>query len=383
MIEVRPTITSTSDSPEQIQEALKAAGYEPEPASDKTPEGESTPPTDPPAAVAPKGDAETGETEAASEADDDQEHEEAVPGTPAKPRQKSGRDRKIERLTREKGELSTARARAEGELAELRRQVEAQRATQPPKEADKPVPVVKAAEPPPALKRPVRPTLASCEYDQEAFDAAVVKYDDDLDTYLEAKIEENRQKTLQEIDQKESTRSVERQQQETQRVRNEQIAEVKTRHPDFEALVVNNDAVEVSGALKAAFEESEHYWDNMYWLGAHPEEAKQIFDLTRIAEGASGQEILTATRNAGRYAGMIEREILAELGERTPAATPPKVPDKPPTRVSNAPEPARPLRGAAAAAGSSRDPGAMNAVEYRLFMASPEGQAWRKGHNAR
>lgn len=413
-IEINPIITSTSDSPEEIQRALEAAGLEVVP-SEQAENGEQTPAPDASAAApatatpsaSPASGAPSAQPEGGSGSDPETEQEiqdlraELTELEQNRHKPRRSRDRKVERLVADNRKLAEEKARLEGRLAELERGRTPQTsASDPAAPAAEPEPAAPAAAA--ELKRPVMPKLADFGYDTEAWGEAMAKYGEDLDTYNEARLDQVRQETR-----RETRPQATGEPNETQKAWTATAAKAKERYTDYDQVSESANDLAISPVFGALVTNDTEYGPYMaYFLAKNREIAEQIFTETTLPEAAIpllklsnegkqltprqseelGRYVLEANQKAAEWKGMIKAHLMGELdAEPAPAgsaAAAAPAPERQPTReASRAPAPARPLRAGAAPVAPATDPTTMSASDYNRFMDSEAGQAWRRQHN--
>lgn len=426
-IEIQPIITSTTDTPEQIQQALEASGLEAVPVVDVI---ETEPVTDPPAEIAPPSELPSVEIAPASETDEDhtQEFEDEEddeeqadqqappadqapkPGDPPKPkRRRGGKDAKIHRLTKEKNTTLSEKLRLEGELAEVKRQLEASRQQPQPKVEPQPEPVAQPAAKE-ELKKPVRPKLADPDinYDQALFEQRMDEYYDAREQYLDALLDRQKEEVAEAARSTvaQQTQLTEAEQQRKQAI-SDSLAAVQKRIPDVKQVVDAAKDVPFSDIMSNIVVGTEDAWVVGYYLAQNPAIAKAIFDdlqfppdIRPIAEAIvagkpvsdkdrdrAGQAFRKLEQKAAKYVGQITAQfpdedetpvpVAAPTAEAAPSSPAPVV-RKPET--SRAPAPPKPIKGGNAPAATA-DPTKMKHAEWRIWRETPEGQAWRANHN--
>lgn len=325
------TISSTTDTPEQVTEALAAYGYESEPSVEIIASGVVEQPetvaeevkTDPPSEVSDADKTADPKTADDTESPDtpEQEKENAAKLEAEKAKGKGGFQKRIDKLT-EKTRL------AEAEANDLRRQLADRTAAKP---EEKPAPT-KATETP-------EPQEADFE-DYPTFLKALTKH------AVDAKVAE--------LQEQEAQRQQAQNQERVQAEQNERIASYTKRldagreaHDDFDDVVGNED-IPISEAMQVVIIESEKAAELVYHLGKNPEEAARISKLTPL--------------QAARALGKIE----ATFSEETPTPTPKPKP------VSTAPAPVKPVSTRSATGG--KNPDDMDAHEYRAWRNNGGGK---------
>lgn len=409
-------ISSTSDSEEQIAAALEAKGMEASnPPSDPAEAGTEPKSEDPPPVPAGDGapvqDGAAPPSESApapepgeptSQEEEEEEEDEESSGEP--PHQEAGRrsrkgsrQRKVDRLNRELGQVSAEKAELQRQIDELKAKL-AQPAPKEPEPAAPPAPAPPTAEPELVEPKPE-------DFEEGALDPkyirAVAKYEAEL---LNRDLRNELKGLKTELAQRDQ---VDEQAVAAQERWEQRAAKAKVTRPDFDEVVYGNAAeqVQLTSFMIQAMNESEKQAEITYFFGKHPEEAKRIFEATNLPD-LHGKEIAkmsprdrarvdaaykTALREIIRIEDRIDVDSKVPPPEppKPPAPAPPapKAPPAPPPpparpeprRVSQAEPPIEPVNGTTRATGP--DPSKMDTVEYRRFMSSPEGKLWREKHN--
>lgn len=324
--------TSTTDTPEQVSEALAAYGYTDnatleviESAADVKPVIAETPseqaePEKPASETAPAPDAEDDQQEPAKAEPEKAEPEKAEPES--KPKGKENFQKRI-------NELTSARRTAESENAELRRQLA---------ELAAPEKVTPAVEPAKAEEAPNKPKV-------EDFST----YEDFTEALADFKATQIVDKRIAQIEAQNQQKAAEAEHTARVDAYVARLDDARTRIPDFDE-VVGTDDIKITAAMHEVLMDSEAGADLAYWLGKNPAEAAKIAKLAPI--------------QAARALGKVEASLSVEA---TPAPETPK-----PKAVSAAPAPVRPVSTKSASAG--KDPETMNPAEYRRWRDNGGGK---------
>jgi len=182
----------------------------------------------------------------------------------AQPQQTPGVQKRINELTRNWRE--TERERDYWREMALQRAAQQQPEPQP---AGRPPP-------PPAGQRPQRPTEEQFEYDAQKYQAALVRYEEELVDWRIA------QRDAQTRAQQEAEAARRRQLEEAQTFqakRDRTVTEGREKYPDFEELVFGLPANVMTADVAADVFEAEHPADVAYYLGKNPEEAAKIAQM--------------------------------------------------------------------------------------------------------
>ena len=225
----------------------------------------------------------------------------------AAPPKKSGVQKRIDELVRERETERRAREMAEAELIRLREQVEGKKPEQ---------------QPGPQAGKPKPDDFKSYEDYLEAL----------ADFKAGEKLAKERQDTQAAMEREHRAKEKATFQDRTEKAR--------TKYADFDDVVFGGEAVPVTQPMMDAIFDSEHGPDIAYHLGKHPDDAKRIAGLSPVA--------------AIREIGKIEARFLQ-------GAMPPEQ-----KRTSKAPEPITPVGGAGA---SDKDPAKMTMAEYERWRA--------------
>lgn len=292
------TLVSTTDAPEAVSAALGIEHV----ADNSVAESEET----------------QAESAAASEAGEEtQEHEqpEETDGSEGdkkpeeKPAKKGGFQKRIDKLTRE--------------LAETRRQLEANASAKPAAAEAKPAEQAPAqaaddfAKPKPKLED--FPSLE--DYTEAVSDW---KLDQREHSKAQAAAKERAEKEAKELTESWQTRK----------------ADAQARHEDFDEVLEAVSDVKIPPALQRAILESEHGPEIAYTLAQDRKELARIAALSPLA--------------AAREVGKLEAQLIAESAP------------KPKTKTSAAPAPIKPV-GSTKSTATSKDPGEMSYREYRAW----------------
>jgi len=369
-------LSSTTDSPEEVQRAVEASGQvldsldvlTNEPAK---PEEEPAKPKEPaaPAADA-QVEAEAGEGKTAAESGtEEEEAQEEPPSGKAKPGPKPGAavQKRIDELTRERYER-------DGRIAELQRRIDD---LSKPKEAE---PKPAEAKPEPGKPaEPAKPKPVVGDYpDYEAFVEALTDWkaeqrESKLQAQFDAKLAEAIGKAG-----KESRAELEADA--AAEDWNGRIEQAKARYDDWDQVAAAGKDVLISAAISDALFEDEQGPDVLYYLTAHPEEAKKVFEATNYdpAKTPPGQ-VLSRNRAAGREFARI-KDLVSKLPKPEadkpaapkPAAAPPESKPKP-KAASAAPAPISPVKPGA-------PEGGIDPYNHPEQMTTAQYIEWRRTH---
>jgi hypothetical protein len=328
------TLTSSTQSPEEIKEALKANGYEVEdskvePAGDGKSEQSGK-----------SGDtsatAKTGESDSASDPEKKESQETQAEGDkkplaeePTK-RERPGRhdfkskiQKQEERILKladdldlERGDRRRLQQKLEEALAEL--QTLKGGSTDKPKVDEGPV-------------KPVRPVLADFEFDQEKYDLALQKYDDELVAYTKAMaVKEVAEEQAKQEQARIAKEAKETQAREVQAFRDRCQAEIHLL-PDYEDLAeaMPTEAVPVGEGTEDAIRESDHPALLIHYFMVDVVDNGGV-ESKRFREMSHAKQIREITK--------LEQQLVAKL-EKTAAAAPKEEPPAKPAVVTDAQQP--------------------------------------------
>lgn len=300
------TVASTTDTQDQVNQAAGAV---------QTEEVEERP--------VPTGDVQVDSgQEAAPEPTAEKKEDKPVPRAV---------DKRIDKLTREKGELQRR-------VEELETKFQAQNAPPPP-EAKKEEKVVETAD---------KPTPDKYQTYEEYLEAmAEYKADQKIDARLRKMAEE------------EEKQQVEAAHKTIVDGYNEKVAEFKKDHEDFDDVVGSTDIALPQGVISTIVE-MENGPAVAYYISAHPEEAKKI----------AGAPMLSAIAMIGKISAQLEKAA-------APAAPAGKSPDRKPV-VSGAPPPIKPLGGHGIRASVDLNDPELSYEDYKKARAAQEKQ--RRGY---
>jgi len=337
------TLASTTDTPEQVQAALKEFGYEQtatetlssaaeteeadKAAADKKTDEKLPESPDAEAALKAAGEGED-EIDSESETEEDKQEQD-----PEKPKRKSTFMRRVEKVAAKVTEDLTKRtARAEEERDNLKRMLAEKEAAPSPKQEEKPEPKAEAkAEPQKFGKTP-----------------------DDFETYEEFTEAQTEWKIAQAI---QAARAEDRAERErvTTEARTAKVLEVytqrvdvaKAEHDDYAAVAGRAD-VQVTPAMQRFILTSEVGPEAAYFFGSNPEKAAEICRMDEFDQ----------TIALGKLEAQLSVKKAPEPKKSTPAATPP-VPVIKPVR--------------AATSAVTKDPNDMDFEEYKKWRAGGGG----------
>jgi hypothetical protein len=365
-------LTSTTDTPEQVQQALEAAGNKIESIeTTNEPEKKETEKKDPPAdpkaeaqvaAAAPKD-----KTAGASGAPEEDTQE-----PDKKPSAKM--QKRFDELTKEKHDALRETAIRDGRIQELERQL-----------ADKKPPETKPAEK--VEEKQAEPKAKPVVADFENYDDFVEALSDWKADQREAKLQAGFDKKLAEteaklkakVDEAEAKNGAEAVAQEWAA----RVEEAKAELPDWDEVVAGAADVMISAPMIDAIGESDLGPHILHYLTSHKDEAAKIFEATNIPKDVTPHQQLQLNRRAGKELARIE--ALIEAGRKKPAdakveekkATASEAtPAKPKTKAASAaPEPIEPVRPGASPTGidpyDAAQASQMTPAQYR---------EWRKAH---
>lgn len=342
------TITSTTDTPEQIQAAL---GTTPPPVEPEV----VAPPVEPPA-VAPAPDAAPVVPPAAADDDDDADDEDDDAPDPAVSEAARTLGERGRGAKARIGKLRAKLAESERREEELRRTIEAQKPTPAPE----PAPAV--VEPPvaaPVAFDKARPVQSEFE-DFDAFTTALADWlAERADFAADQKIaaaEARRQKA--DADAREKTeRDAELKRQ--QDAYDARLAVAKERHADYAEVYEAAKDLSISEIMRDHMRLSDQGPELIYYFAQHPDEAAAIAKL----------HPMPALVALGRIEAAIESAAKAPaVPPSTPPPVAPPVPAAAPVPVSTAPAPLQRVGGTVTP--QEKRPDEMNHEEYK---------SWRKG----
>jgi hypothetical protein len=382
------TLTSASDTPEQVKEALESRGYSteiveanqipqaPEETDKKTPpetpvedkeDKKSPAPAEPPAD---KPDEAAGKPADASGATD--EKQEA-----GKPKPKKGIEERFSKLTlaRKEAERETAKVTRQRDELELKlAELEAQ--TKPP--ADKPAESA-PAKPAADAKPDAEPVLA----DFESYEQWTVKHQEWLTAQKLSPLQAEIKALQDKIKAKEDADAQHQAEQAAEEARKPLAerwkageAELKAVHADYDEVMEASEeaGLQASPAMHQEIFESEFGVKVNFYLATHPEECKRIFEATSVGEKPTAEEVGRVTRLAAREIGRIEALITQQPAPaKEPAAKSP-APVTPKPKPSAAPTPVETV-------------GTRSVVptgeEYRDDMTQAEFREWKARNGGR
>ena len=380
------TLTSTTQSVEEMQDALTNPRYgleietpgtdtndiSPEPAAEV--EAESKP--DEPA-VEGKTDTASEPVKPKSPQDEDEPEDEITEEERQKPLPR-GVQRKLDRLTRQKWTERTKREALEAQLAELKTKLDAKPEPKPEPVAE---PTPEPVAPPVAPPVPEKPRPKPEDFPDS--------YEDFVEALADWKFEKNRTAVLAEADAKIQALEQKLVQADThkeqQAIANEvwatKVEKAKAKHQDFDTVMSPTDEVtaklQVSGPMQSAILDDDDGPEIGYYLRTHPEECERIFAATNLNAKSTPQEVQRALMAVGREFGKIKETFAATPAPAVPVPVAPPVapapvaePEKPqptPPPVSKAPTPIRPV-GTRSVTSTTSDPPS----DFKDY------EAWRK-----
>lgn len=367
-------MSSTTDSPEQMQAALEHFGQAVEKVETiQTRPGEAAPVKDPPE----EGKDKPKETPASAEPPAAGKPDEAADKTAdpsgvsddkqesGKPKPKRGIEQRFSDLTKARKEAERKQEQAEharDELAVKLAELEAQTKTPAAKPAEA-APAEAAAD----AKPDAEPVLANFE----SYEEWNAKHQEWLTAQKLSPLQAEIKALQDKIKAKEDADAQHQAEQAAEQARKPLAerwkageAELKAARADYDEVMEASEeaGLQASPAMHFEIFESELGVKVNFYLATHPEECKRIYEATSVGEKPTALEVGRVTRIAAREIGRIEALIAAETAV-------PTVPAKPSTRPSNAPPPIKPL--GARAATAAKDPSAMSPAEYAK---------WREEH---
>lgn len=323
------TLSSTTDTPEQVTAALEGAGYAKPSvatiASAGTPEANSAGTAEPSGPADAEDAAEAGETAADSEtAEDSPEPEETEEETPKK--KNRGLSKRFAELTRERKEAEARAAAAERKLAELRAAPRQPASTEP-------APAAPSGAPP-----ATKPTVEQFE-----------NYEEFVEALTDWKAEQREQAR----ERAEAERERERENERAKSAWDAKQEAAREKYADYDDAV--NQDLAITPVMQHVILRSEQGADLAYYLGSHPEECQRLASLDDV--------------QAARELGRLEARL-------APASSPSVPTTKTPTRSSSAPAPIRPVAAASPASGAP-------AAKGFETMTLREYEEWRRRRGGR
>ena len=354
------TLTSTTQSEEEMSAALTDPRYgleietpeSPEPGEKKPDETPDTPPAEGKTEAAPEAVVPTQEEETEEEKQErlsDEERRQPLP---------RGVQRKIDRLTRQRGEEKGRREALEARAADLEAKLAA--AVKPPDPAPAPAPVPPVAEVKPAAPEPKpKPKVEDFPDSYEDYVEALVDWK--ADQKVAAVVAEADKKIAGLETKLAEARTVEQKQEVENDIWAAKIDQAKAKIPTFEADMNSEEAksMQVPPIVQSAIAESDLGPQVGHYLLKHPDDAKRIFEAVTLKSDASQVDIRKAFRKVGFEIGRIE-DLLNTDAPPTPTPEKPKPVQQPP--VSKAPPPITPV-GTRSASSASAEPPA-NPTDY-------------------
>lgn len=366
------TISSTTDTPEQVKAAIEATGYRAVPDELTSQEGGEGDDSESPESAEPpdteSGEAADGSADASGASEE--EHQEPEDKPEPKSKGKKGIEDRFSELTKARREAEARAADSERRLAELERKLAEATKVEPAKPVESKPPADKPAETKPATEEP-EPLVE----DFEGEDA----YTEWAKAHGKWAAREATRELRAELKALKDERAAEKAAQETATARQpiieafeESKATARERHDDYDAAIqqaVSQKLYSTPAMQREIVESPEKLGGEvMYYLATHPEECNRIAELTATPDGSSPEVIDRAIRLAAREIGRIESLVQAEFAESgdadaEPPTPKPKAPVTPQPRpaVRRPPPPVRPVGGSAAV---TKDPSKMSTAEF-------------------
>jgi hypothetical protein len=349
-------VSSTTDTPQQVQAALEHFGYSQESVETIETSAPTSAPETPASAEPPAG--EPGEAADKSAAVPGAEEEIQEPeGTETPKKGKKAIEERFAELTRRRHEAERQADAHKAERDELKRKLAEYEAkpAEKPAEAKPEGEVAKPAEDEPVLdafesyEEWVR---AHQEWTAKRANAPLRAEIDALKAQIQAKDEEER---------------LRREQQPVVEAWLDKVETAKAAHPDYDDMTrqAEQNGLVATPAMHQEIFESEQGPEILYYLASHPEECKRIEAATSVPEKPTPKQVGDAVRAAAREIGRIEAALSAPVTPEVPAT--PETP-KPP-KPSGAPPPVRPP--GTKSGTPIKSPGEMSPAEYAQ---------WRKDH---
>jgi hypothetical protein len=145
----------------------------------------------------------------------------------------------------------------------------------------------------------------------------------------------------------------------------EKVDKAKAAHSDYDEVTGRSDeeGLIATPAMHQEIFESDQGAEIVYFLATHPEECRRIAELTAVPKTPTPDQVGKAIRIAAREIAMIEARLQPPTN---------KAPETPKPKPSNAPAPIRTVGGKSAA--GTKDPGEMSPAEYADWReAHPKG----------
>ncbi len=382
------TLTSVSDTPEQVQEALESRGYSTQVVKTEESQGAevSAEQPNPPGPPAPPSQEAKPASEKPPAKDPDEATDKTADVTGAsthqekdkygkKPAKESVQDR-IDKITKARREAERNNENLKTQLEELQRKVAELETGKPKAGAEEPPPA--STEKPAAAEDP-EPAVA----DFESYEEWLKKHQQwtvrQETAPLRATIEEL-QKQLRESAE---TEAAARARQPIAEAWAQQVDQAKKAHEDFdEVLAASAEAgIEATPAMVQELLESAQGGEVAYYLASHPEECLRIAELTAVPEKPTPEQVGKAVRLAAREIALIEQRLTAPAAAATAPAAPaapagekPKSPETPKPKPSAPPAPVETV-GTRSAAPTGE--------EFREGMTQSEYREWRQRNRGR
>ncbi len=367
------TISSTTDSPEEVTRALEAAGQtvesvetisnEPEKKVETPPKTEVKDKSAPAEHPSPEGDGKPGEGKTADDSETPEETEETEEQVEVK--KGRGAAKKIDSLTKEKATLAQEKAERDGQIKELKSQIDELRSILPkPGDEPKKPAEEKVVEPEKPVEAKPKPKLEDFESHEDWLDALTdwkieqkpAKPNDEV-----KKLTEELAKLKTELADKEQKNAALSEGEQRMAAFHDRNSEVIKGYEKWDEVSKSPDTVAISEAMQDLILDLDGGADVVYYLATHPDEAKKVLAVTSIGKDTKPREATRAIQMAGIEYSRIHSLAVAERTAKTeaqiaedageaPAAEPakPATTPKPKPAVSKAPPPIKPNKGAAA-----------------------------------
>ena len=364
--------SSTTDTPEQVQEAIAHFGLEPEvqtvetqPAGGEQPQQQTTETKSPAPAADAEGKTQEDDASGASEeGKEEQPRDEKGRFAEKKPKEGEEGESAVPPGVQKRIDKAIAKQRAaerrveelEAELEKLREAKPDDKNTQPAgEEGTKPA----AVEPKPKVE------------DFESYEEYVEKLAEWTSEQKVTKLESELAELKRQLAEKEAAEA----RKPVEEAFARSVEEARTRYADYDDAI---EAAEAEGlvippAMQAAIAESEVAGDLMYHLAKDPDECRRIAALSDVA----------AVRAIGRLEAKIEaeRNKQGKPAAQQPAAAagePPAAQPKPKPSVSAAPPPIKPV--GARSGEAAKDPSSMSTADYLRWREEDMRAKARRGY---
>lgn len=366
-------VSSTTDTPEQVKEALALAGYGQESveiiqtrAEDPKPE---TPAVNPPASAKPDGEKPAGsEDKSAAAPGATETHQEPEPGAAqderdkAKPEVSASVQKRIDKAVAKQRDAERATDEERQKRESIERELAELKASAAPANTETGLEPGKAGAA--TATDDTEPSLDTFE-DYEGWAKAHQKWIARQENApLRAEIEALKAK----LQANDETEAAQRERQPLVDAWVEKVDRAKAAHPDYDEVTARTaeEGLIATPAMHQEIFESGAGAEVVYFLATHPEECRRIAEATGVPEKPTPDQVGRAIRLAAREIGIIESRLgLAESSQR-------KAPDTTKPKPSTAPPPIQTV-GTKSASGT-KDPGTMSAAEYAEWrIAHPNG----------